>query len=142
MPILNYTTSIKTEKTAAEIHQKLIRASACSVISEYDDSGILISIKFEIRDANKILRFKLPINIDGVHNALKNNNHVPRKLKTKEQASRVAWRIIKDWIEAQIAMVEANQANVTQIFLPYIQNSNGQTLYEALEKDNFKLLTI
>ena len=37
MPILNYTTSISTEKTAGEIQKKLAMAKAQAVLCEYDD---------------------------------------------------------------------------------------------------------
>ncbi len=58
---------------------------------------------------------------------------VPKPLKTKEQAARVAWRIIKDWVEAQIAIIDAGMATVTQVFLPYAQTPEG-TVYECFEK--------
>ena len=103
MAILNYTTSIKTEKTASEIQKKLAMAGAKAVLSEYDDGGVMYAMSFRIGT----LTFLLPINIDGVHAALKTDQRVPKRLQSREQAARVAWRIIKDWIEAQIAIIEA-----------------------------------
>src|SRR5947209_7789589 len=29
------------------------------------------------------------------------------------------WRVIKDWAEAQSALIEANQVKIEQVFLPY-----------------------
>lgn len=49
-----------------------------------------------------------------------------------QQAERVAWRIIKDWIEAQMAIIEAQLASMDEVFFPYMLDSAGQkTLYEA-----------
>lgn len=142
MAILNYTTSISTEKTAGEIQRKLANAGAQAVLSEYDDDGIMSAMSFRMKTAAGVLFFRLPINVDGVYRAICGERKVPRRLKTNEQAARVAWRIIKDWIEAQLAIIEAGQAEMTEVFLPYAQNPDGQTLYEAIKGNGFKMLTM
>jgi len=137
MPILNYTTSITTEKTAVEIQKKLVAAGAQAFMSEYDDSGVMSTMTFKIGN----LYFRLPINIEGVYGAMNDDHKIPSRYKTYEQASRVAWRIIKDWIEAQIAIIQAGQADLKQVFLPYLQQPEGKTLYEMIKDNEFKLLT-
>ena len=137
MPILNYTTSITTERTASEIHRFLVSAGAQAVLNEYDDDGILSSISFRI---GSDIHFKLPINISGVYNILTSDKKVPAKFRTHAQAARVAWRIIKSWVQAQIAIIEAGQVSVDQVFLPYLQDKNGTTMYQVLKDKNFKLL--
>ena len=142
MAILNYTTSISTEKTASEIQKKLAMAGAQAVLSEYDNDGIMYAMSFRIEG----LYFRLPLNIEGTYQALKNGKDkngrpIPNKFKTYEQASRVSWRVLKDWIEAQVAIIEAGQAELRQVFLPYAQNKLGQTLYEVIKDNGFKLLT-
>jgi len=141
MAILNYTTSISTEKTAGEIQRKLANAKAQAVLCEYDENGVMNFMSFRIMNASGSVFFRLPANTQGVYKALQNNSKVPRRLKTKEQAARVAWRILKDWIEAQLAIVEAEMADLTEVFLPYAQNQSGQTVYETLKGNGFKLLT-
>lgn len=140
MAILNYTTSIKTEKTASEIQKKLAMAGAKAVLSEYDENGIMCAMSFRIQTNAGLLSFRLPINIDGVYQALCRDG-VRSGLQTYAQASRVAWRIVKDWIEAQLAIIEAGQAEMVQVFLPYAQNQTGQTVYEAISQNGFKQLT-
>ncbi|MCH8134806.1 MAG: hypothetical protein IIB77_02370, partial [Proteobacteria bacterium] len=67
---------------------------------------------------------------------------IPKRLRTREQASRVAWRIIKDWLRAQLAIIETEQAEMVEVFLPYAQHPvTGQTLYEQLEASGFRQLT-
>lgn len=141
MAILNYSSVIPEIKTAAEIQQKLVSAGVRSVITEYDPSGKPQSISFRITN----MYFKLNINVDGVFEALKNGKDkngkkIPLKYKNKEQASRTAWRIRKDWIEAQLAIIEAGQAELTEVFLPYAQNVEGKTLFEVIKSSEFKLL--
>lgn len=137
MAILNYTTSIATEKTAAEIQKKLASTGAQAVLSEYDENGVMYAMSFRISG----LYFRLPINIEGVYQSLNKDSRTPKRLKTYEQAARVAWRIIKDWIEAQIAIIQAGQADLEQVFLPYAQNQDGKTLYETIKENGFKQIT-
>lgn len=54
MPILNYTTQIAAEKTAAEIQSMLAKAKAQAVMSEYDDDGVLCAISFRIKTGEGI----------------------------------------------------------------------------------------
>jgi hypothetical protein len=46
----------------------------------------------------------------------------------------VAWRIIKDWVEAQMAILESQMVQMEEIFLPYMVNRQGQTFFEAYQK--------
>ena len=110
-------------------------------MSEYDDNGVICSMSFRIMSPNGPLSYRLPINTQGVYKALMSDRKVPKRLKTKEQAARVALRILKDWIEAQIAIVEAEMADLKEVFLPYAQNTEGKTLYEIASGNDFKLLT-
>lgn len=141
MPILNYTTSITVEKTVGEIQAKLARAGAQAVLTEYDSERVLMAVSFRMLCQTVMVSFRLPAQIDRIYVLLQNDPKVSRQLRTREQAARVAWRIIKDWIEAQFAIVEAEQAKMVEVFLPYAQNpATGQTLYDQLAGSNFALL--
>lgn len=141
MPILNYTTSIAVEKTTSEIQGKLAKSGAQAVMTEYDSEQVLCAVSFRMFCSGIMVSFKLPAQIDRIYVLLQRDDKVPKKLKTREQAARVAWRIIKDWIEAQLAIVEAEQAEMVEVFLPYAQNpTTGATLFEQLSKDQFSLL--
>lgn len=141
MAILNYTTSISTDKTAGEIQKKLAATGAQAVLTEYDQDGIMLAMSFRIQTTHGLLSFRLPINIEGVYQSMVKDRSIPRRLISYQQASRVALRIIKDWIEAQIAIIQAGQAELAQVFLPYAQNQQGVTIYESISKNNFKQLT-
>ncbi|KKL05686.1 hypothetical protein LCGC14_2603520, partial [marine sediment metagenome] len=100
MPILNYTTSIAVEKTVGQIQATLAKAGAQSVLVEYDDERIVSSVSFRIHYNGAMVSFRLSAQLDPVYVILQNDDRVPRKLRCREQAARVAWRIIKDWVEA------------------------------------------
>lgn len=69
----------------------------------------------------------------------KKNNPRQNIKATPEQAERVAWRILKDWTEAQMALLDIEMVRFEEIFLPYIETNTGQTVYERLEEKQFLL---
>lgn len=138
MAILNYTTKVSADKTAGEIQNILGKGGASAVMSEYDN-GEVSAIAFQLEITGQILSFRLPINTEGVLRALRRDCE-PRWCN-KEQAVRTAWRILKDWVEAQLALVESNQADLAEVFLPHLQDGTGQTIYSKLKAGGFKALT-
>ena len=141
MAILNYTTKIESEKTGMEIQKILRNAKAQAILFEYDDDNVMSAMSFRINTVQGVVSFRLPANINGVYEKLKADGAVPRKLKTKEQAARVSWRILKNWVESQLAIVDVELAQLVEVFLPYAQDSSGKTLFEAFEEKGINLLT-
>lgn len=139
MAILNYTTKIDSTKTIGEITQILVRHGASKIVSDYD-GGVPISVTFTIPINGVPIFYMLPANYQGVLKAMERAKGVSRSLCTKEQAVRVSWRIIKDWIEAQMAIVEAGLADMPEVFLPYAVTRSGTTLYHELKNNNIELL--
>jgi hypothetical protein len=144
--LLNYTTSISGEKTVSEIQAKLASAGARQVLHEYDGFGNVSSVSFRINTQFGEMAFQLPARIDAVEATLSKQaraGKIPRKFdKDSAQAARVAWRILKDWIEAQLALIETGMVTVEQVFLPYAQNASGQTVYDALVEKKFSGLAL
>ena len=56
------------------------------------------------------------------------------------QARRTGWRNIKDWIDAQIALIETEMVTVQEVFLPYVVMGEN-TLYERFESGQLQLGT-
>jgi hypothetical protein len=83
MALLNWTTKIDPDKTAAEIARCLSMHGAQAVLTE---------------------------------------------------AVRVAWRIVKDWVEAQMALVETQMVSTQDVFLPYAVMGDGKTLAEHVRE--------
>lgn len=142
MGILNYTTQIAASKTVSEIQSLLCKAKASAVLTEYDDEGVLNAISFRITKSQGLMSFRLPANIESVWKVLARDRSIPARLRTRDQAARVAWRIVKDWLAAQLAFIESQQAEFEQVFLPYAQNEQGQTVYERYLETKFKGLAL
>lgn len=139
MAILNYTTKIDPFKTCSEIQICLAKHGANQILTEIDN-GLLVGISFRCQIENNFVSFRLPCNYEGVLNAMKKDRKVPNSLCTKEQALRVSWRILKDWIEAQMAIIEAQLATLPQVLLPYAITKSGETLFEKVSNDRNLLL--
>ncbi len=56
-----------------------------------------------------------------------------------EQAYRVAWRNILDWVQAQMALIEIEMTKLEEVFLPYMVAKSGKTYFETLENRQFQL---
>ncbi len=141
MAILNYTTTVDSFKTVSEIEYILIKHKAKSVMKNYEGESI-IGLSFLIDTGFQQIPVKLPVKIDECLMVLKKEKKEnPRKQikDTREQAERVAWRILKDWVEAQMALMDIEMVKFEEIFFPYIETGNGQTVYERLEEKQFLL---
>jgi len=139
MGILNYTTSIKSEKTIMEIQQCLVKHGATKVVTDYVNQ-IPIALTFCLVTSDKLIAFSLPANYKGVLKSMESDNKIPRRLLNEEQALKVSWRIIKVWVEAQMALVEAELAEMSEVFLPYAVTKSGTTLYKEFKSNGMKMI--
>lgn len=139
MAILNYTTSVPAQNSIGEITSLLVRKGAQSITQEYYEDGRVKSVSFTMRVGIIPVRFELPANTSGVLSVmLKDKPYNSRTRGTrdqyiytmKQQAERVTWRILKDWVEAQMALIESGQAEPAQVFMPYATEKSGQTMYQ------------
>lgn len=140
MPILNYTTSIQAQKTAGEIQGVLAMKGAHSIAIDYEE-GQPSALTFRLNIRGQEISFRLPCNWRGVEQTMRRDKKCPQRFKNSEQARRVAWRIVKDWVEAQLAIIESGQAEVGEVFLPYAITGNGETLFQRMTQDPSRLLT-
>lgn len=141
MAILNYSTEVSADRTASQIQSRLVKARAQAVMMEYDDDGVLTHLAFRVQSEHGPIAFRLPANVDGVYQAMLRDQSVPRSKKTKDQAARVAWRICRTWVEAQLAVIEAGMATLPEVFLPYAQLPSGETVYERVARHGLAALT-
>jgi hypothetical protein len=62
------------------------------------------------------------------------------KSEQEMQAVRTTWRIVKDWVEAQMALVETQMVTTAEVFLPYAVMKDGRTLAQHAQSDPSFLL--
>ena len=132
MAILNYTTKIPPEQTIGEIQKLLTKHGVAAMMTEYDGPHVG-AVSFKMMIDGQPMAFKLPCNWRAVIEIFKKQRIRARITpEVEQQAIRTAWRIIKDWVEAQLALVEVNMVTVPQIFLPYAITRDGRTLAEKV----------
>ena len=117
MALKNYTTTINANKTIGEIQEILSKHGATAIMTEYDN-GEVVALSFKINTPRGEIGIKLPANTDKVLRVLKKQKQRNGQIKdNQEQATKVAWRIIKDWIDAQMAILETEMVDMEEIFL-------------------------
>lgn len=136
--LLNYTTEVEPIKTAGEIMGLLAMKGAQSIMIDYRD-GEPVGLAFRITVNAREIAFKLPCNVEGAHRAMARMNIAPR-YQNKDQARRTAWRIVKNWVEAQMAIIDCGQAEMAEVFLPYAITETGQTLFQRIQENPNRLL--
>lgn len=142
MALLNYTTQIEAVKTVGEIQGILAGHGAKSIKTDYSNDGQVEALSFLVLTPHGEVGIRLPIEPDAVLKVLTEQNRlgrVPRRYINRAQAVRVAWRIVKDWVAAQMAILETEMVKMEQIFLPYVITQGGQTLYEVMIERHFQL---
>ena len=131
MPLLNYTTSVAVDRTLAQVQSLLVKAGARQMMTEFAENGTPAGLMFSIQTPQGLRAFTLPVEADRVQAVLRKDRAIQPRFKTPEHAERVAWRILKDWLEAQLAIVATEMVTIDQVMLPYMRTIDGSTVYEA-----------
>lgn len=127
--LLNYTSTVPAARTIAQIQAILANHGADAIMVQYADRKPS-SIAFTIVGPFGPRAFTLPADVVAVQKILDqqwNAKKISRNNATPEQAERTAWRIVKDWLEAQLALVEAGMVSLEKVMLPYMHTGGAGT---------------
>lgn len=137
-------TEISATQTAGEITALLVRVGARQITMDYAEGGKLTGFHFLLVIGGLPHPFRMPVRVEGVYRILqaRRNSWDRSKYEARDrvQAERVAWRQLLRWIQAQLAMIDAGMVETREVFLPYIVDQSGQTLFEVFEETRFKAL--
>ena len=141
----NYTSTVPAVRSISYIETKLAQNGARQILKLYDEESRVTGLCFIIPMNGRDMPFKLPANIEACERTLRANLSSRARPETKkkivQQAERTAWKILLDWVEAQIAMIELAQVEVLEVFLPYVyDHSKQQTYFEKLKERNYRAL--
>lgn len=145
MAIKNYTTDVPVNKTVSEIHLMLADHGAKRILFDYGVDSRIEAISFVIATPGGEQAVRLPANAEMVRAVLQRQKASPKTRNrtsiddSMEQAERVAWRIVRDWLAAQLAILETEMVTVQQVFLPYFLDRQGRTLYEVYSSGQLML---
>ncbi len=151
MPLKNYTTQVSAMKSVGEIQGILVSHGASAILMDYGQNKEPSGLSFVLPTTQGNIPFRIPANVDKVRQLLLDQltsstfrqwdttYQRTRREKINEQAVRVAWRILKDWVDAQSAIIKTEMVTITEVFLPYMQIKGEKTLYQAMMDRNFYL---
>jgi hypothetical protein len=126
--LLNYTTTVPTTRTVGQVQALLAAAGAGRVLTEYGTDRRPTGVAFTITTAHGPRDFALPVDAARVERVLTRQRVAPR-YRGRDHAERVAWRIVKDWLEAQLAIIATEMVTLGQVMLPYM-TEGGRTVYD------------
>lgn len=160
MFLKNYTSDVPVHQTVHRIEQLLIRCGVSGILKEYHPNiaGKITALIFAIKlDHGNEWKIRVPVdeekalqtlwlnyvNGDKMNAAgseiLYNNRKSKKRADFKEQAERTAWKIMQDWIEVQLSMIQMQQADFQQVFLPYVWDGK-QTVYDRVKAMGYRAL--
>ena len=138
MPIKNYTTVVPANRSITEIQDALVKHGSTGVLYKYEQgTGRIEALQFLLRIKNQDVAFSLPVNWRKFQRVLQLQE--VRRWDEEEYVYRVAWRNIRDWVIAQLALYETEIVEMPQVFLPFATDAKGQTLYEKMAEGKFLL---
>lgn len=146
MAIKNYTSEVPVGRSISNIEHRLAQAGVSHIGKSYDKDQRPIGMIFQININGTPQGFKLPAKADKVYNwFLLQRKRTPtqaQKEQIRKQADKTAWKILYDWIDVQVSLIELEQAEPAEVFFPYLYDFNSNmTIYEIAKENKFKQLT-
>jgi hypothetical protein len=139
MALKNYTTKVPANRSVQEIQEILQKHGASGVLMEYEsNTGRISSLSFKITTNGQDWGFRLPLKWREAKRVMTEQNI--QRAWDEDYCYRVAWRILRDWVDVQMALVELEVVQLQEVFLPYLVQKNGQTLFENIVTDPSLLL--
>lgn len=134
---LNYTTTVDPGKSAGECIDILLKYGARKVGMSVGEDKMPDGIEFVINTQFGLRSYSVEVDVARARKVLQqaySEGRVERRHTDPVHAARVAWRVMKDWLEAQMAMIETGLVSLDQVMLPYMRTDDGHTLYGAWQE--------
>lgn len=154
----NYTSEVPVNQTIFNIEKVLLKCGVTGITKDYDASARVSAVSFKVASASGDIVIRIPVNeksaIDALWHDYADGDKLSqdgssiaawstRKKKKRsdfiDQGSRTAWKIMQDWIEVQMSMIQMKQAEPLEVFLPYIWDGK-QTVYNRVSEGGMRML--
>ena len=144
MNLKNYTSEVPAARSIMQIEQRLIGAGASNILKSYQD-GRVAAVRFSIKlPDGRVMAIQLPARSEKVEKVLRASMKRPRPEtlnRLKDQAERTAWRMLDEWVHIQLSLVQIEQVDFLEVFMPYLFDAKSERTYYELMRDNgFKML--
>jgi hypothetical protein len=153
----NYTSEVPVNDTVGKIEQTLIRCGVAGIMKEYSDvNGSVAALTFQLQTFEGKVSIRLPVSVNMCQDAFWSDyvngdqlsddgnslrwsgNKKKRRQDFRQQAERTAWKIMQDWVEVQMSMIQMKQAEPMQVFLPYVMVDDQTSVFQQIKATHFK----
>jgi hypothetical protein len=134
---LNYTTAVAADNTAHECLVILGKYGARRAGLAYGKDRVPMGITFVLGTRWGERGYEIAIDFDGTRGVLERaykDRKVERRHTEHAHAQRVAWRVLKMWLESSLAMVEAGLAEPEKALFPYMLLAPEHTLFDEYDQ--------
>jgi hypothetical protein len=134
---LNYTTIVAAGKTAHECLAVLGKYGAKRAGLAYGRDKIPMGITFVLGTRWGERGYEIALNFDGTAQSLERayeDRRIERKYTGAAHAQKVAWRVLKMWLESNLALVEAGLAEPERVLFPYMLLAPEHTLFDEYDQ--------
>ena len=139
MALKNYTSQVPASTSIINIERLLVKHGARQILKTYDPNGRVDSICFIITTQGTEMPFRLPARVKECERFLMDETTRRTKAETRKkipaQAERTAWKILMDWVEAQMAMIELAQVEFMEVFMSYLYDPRSEQTFYQIAKD-------
>lgn len=130
---INYSTVIDPMKTVTECTELLARHGARKILTEYGPDRQPTGLSFQVDAPWGPQQFRMEVNPEGTYRVLamaRKRGEIAPRFATREQAARVAWRVLKTWVEVCLALSETGIVNLTQAMLSFAMTGPDTTQWD------------
>lgn len=143
MNLKNYTTRAPATESINKIKRLLIDFGASGIMEEYGASKNISGIAFILDINGYKLPFRLPAKVKETFTWLrkKYSSKSRNDQELLEQAERVCWKQMYEWVFIQLSLVELDQAEPLEVFFPYLFDKNkNETYYDKVVQNGLQKL--
>ncbi len=119
MALKNYTTRVPATRSVNEIQEMLQKHGASGCLMDYETgTGKIASLAFKVDINGQPWGFRLPLRWREAQAVMRAQRI--SKWRDDDYCYRVAWRILRHWVDIQMAIVELDIVQIQEVFLPYV----------------------
>lgn len=142
MSLKNYTTTIPVQKTVGDLQAALVKYGAKSIVVDYADE---LPVRVNFLYPSKVfgdVHYRVPVDVEAVwryifqHGA---SEGMGPRLRTREQAARIAWRSGLEYIRLQLDYIRVGMVSFEQAMLGYMLAEPERTYYELMTEARLAL---
>jgi hypothetical protein len=131
----NYASEASEASIFDAIRKTLAAHKAKRIVFDYDDAGRATGIEFTVKLGSVPYTFRLPARFEAAEPLVAQARRsagmsATSGEKLRNQTYRTVWATLRDWIDAQMALIDIGAVRIEEVFMPYLIIEPGVTMFE------------